>query len=500
MNKTLKIITTGIMGLALVVALGGAVPAYAKSNARVDVSHGFGNMFESRGQARIVLQNDRSDDQKDNDDDRRNVNAQVSASAQVSNSDTEFYCANRAWLARFLPSGILKNLDKRFNCPGDKVGPVISAIAVSDISSSRATIKWHTDEAATTEISYGASASYGESVTRKALSGNHEIVLKNLQAESLYHFQVISQDRSGNVSMSSDMTFTTAQNGSVQPVISRIEVTNIMAGSAVVSWDTDKETSSVIEYGTTTSYGGTVSSDRMEKSHKMTLNGLSADTVYHLKITARDARGNTAISIDQSFKTAISGDIKPTLSAIKVTDIGSSSAKVTWTTDGASTSKVNYGPNDSYGSSARADGNVVAHAVVLSGLKPNTVYHYQVVSEASGNISLSSDGTFKTLSEPAKPVISDIAVSNLTSTSAKISWVTDVPTSGQITYHKNGGVLALGLKAADQSESMKELSKEHSVTLSDLSPASSYSFTIGATDANGNVSASGEQTLYTLSR
>jgi hypothetical protein len=78
--------------------------------------------------------------------------------------------------------------------------------------------------------------------------------------------------------------------------------------------------------------------------------------------------------------------------------------------------------------------------------------------------------------------------------------VTDVPTSGQITYHKNGGILALGLKAADQSESVKELSREHSVTLSDLSPASSYSFTISATDANGNVSASGEQTLYTLSR
>jgi chitodextrinase len=472
------------------------MPAYANNSSREGDSHSrgiFTKVIGAKAGVRLAENDDR-------DDDRGGVRVNANTSANVSSSDTEFFCSNRAWLARFFPSGILKNLDKRFNCPGDTVAPVISEISSSNISSSRATITWKTNEPATSEIAYGTSSSYGSSLSRKTMSVNHELALKNLSADSTYHFQISSRDRSGNVSVSSDMTFVTSKESSVQPVISDIDITNIMTGSALVTWKTDKETSSKIEYGTTTSYGGTVSSDSMGKSHRTVLSGLSADTVYHFKITAIDGRGNAAVSIDTTFKTAVSGQVKPVLSNIKAIDISDSSAKIIWTTDIASGSKVNYGVGDSYGTSAKGDGNSITHVVVLAGLKPDTVYHYQVVSEASGNISVSSDSTFKTLAEPERPVISSIAVSDLTSNSAKISWVTDVPSSGQITYHKNGGIFALGLKAADQTETAKELSKEHSVTLSELSPSSSYSFTISATGANGNTSVSGEQTLYTLSR
>src|SRR5207248_259066 len=70
-------------------------------------------------------------------------------------------------------------------------------------------------------------------------------------------------------------------------------------------------------------------------------------------------------------------------------------ATITWTTDEAATSQVDYGATDQYGSSTTLDqSNVTSHKVVLNGLTPLTAYHFRVRSKDTCQESQSPDQTF----------------------------------------------------------------------------------------------------------
>lgn len=90
-----------------------------------------------------------------------------------------------------------------------------------------------------------------------------------------------------------------------KPVISNISV-NPSETSAVVTWNTDEPSSSLVLYGLSSGY----ESDSGAKdvisgvtSHSVTLSGLNTGTLYHLSVSSTDAYNNTAISSDQTFVT-----------------------------------------------------------------------------------------------------------------------------------------------------------------------------------------------------
>lgn len=87
----------------------------------------------------------------------------------------------------------------------------------------------------------------------------------------------------------------------------------------------------------------------------------------------------------------------PVISNVQATAITASGATITWTTDEASNSVVEYGLTTSYGSSASNAANVTSHSIPLTGLSANTLYHYRVKStDAAGNTATSVDHTFQT--------------------------------------------------------------------------------------------------------
>ena len=74
----------------------------------------------------------------------------------------------------------------------------------------------------------------------------------------------------------------------------------------------------------------------------------------------------------------------------------STSATVTWTTNVAADSTVNYGVSSSYGTSQHDATLVTSHSISLSGLNPNTTYHYQVQSANGTATASAADFTFTT--------------------------------------------------------------------------------------------------------
>jgi Bacterial Ig domain len=88
---------------------------------------------------------------------------------------------------------------------------VASGVAASAISSSGATIGWTTDQASNSQVSYGATSSYGLlSPLSQTMVTAHSVNLSGLTASTTYHYQVLSQNAQGSVTASGDYTFTTA--------------------------------------------------------------------------------------------------------------------------------------------------------------------------------------------------------------------------------------------------------------------------------------------------
>lgn len=99
--------------------------------------------------------------------------------------------------------------------------------------------------------------------------------------------------------------------------------------------------------------------------------------------------------------------VPPVITAVNATAITGSTATITWTTDEASTSQVEYGTTTAYGSSTPLDlAGVTAHSAGLSGLTLSTTYHYRVKSrDGSGNEAVSADAVFVTGSSDPRAAV-----------------------------------------------------------------------------------------------
>jgi hypothetical protein len=88
----------------------------------------------------------------------------------------------------------------------------------------------------------------------------------------------------------------------------------------------------------------------------------------------------------------------PVISAVNSTDITKTGATITWSTNEAATSQIEYGLTEEYGSSTTLDTNpVTGHRVELTELKAGETYHYRVISkDAANNQAVSEDSTIIT--------------------------------------------------------------------------------------------------------
>jgi hypothetical protein len=182
-----------------------------------------------------------------------------------------------------------------------------------------------------------------------------------------------------------------------------VGASGITTSGATVSWTTDVGSSSQVEYGTTTSYGSSTALDATSvTTHAVGLSGLSAGTQYHYRVKSGAPGGSLAVSGDFTFTTALPAP--PVISGVQASGISASGATVTWKTDVASDTTVQYGLTTSYGQSAGSSGLVTSHSQALSGLSASTVYHYRVQSkDGFGQVSVSGDFTFTTTNAP--PVV-----------------------------------------------------------------------------------------------
>ena len=339
----------------------------------------------------------------------------------------------------------------------DTTPPIISNVRTANVQATNAQVLWDTNEAATSQVEYGLTTSYGNLTTEDpALVTAHTVQLANLTANTLYHYRVKSKDAAGNPATSGDYTFTTTSGDVVADII----IDN-PAATLVGSWSTG--TSSTDKYGTDYYYCTTATSET--KSARWTPTIITAGDydvyVWYPQGSNRSVMapytvywngGSQTYSVNQTtgggqwnliasakpFLVGTGGSIKlgngtgesalnVMADAVKfvyaggggdttppvISNVGSNPADttctITWTTDEPATSQVEYGLTISYGTLTTLDPTLVtSHSVGLSGLTAGQLYHYRVRSkDAANNEGISGDYTFTTTGGSVADIIID---------------------------------------------------------------------------------------------
>lgn len=408
--------------------------------------------------------------------------------------------------------------------------PVISNVLASSVYSTQATIVWDTDNLSDSRVDYISrtggdftSAPYigvASMLNNAAGLGMHSVTLTNLSPSTTYYFRAASSDVSGNISTSTSgdngYSFATLSG----PVISNVAIDEVSSISAKIKWNTDVEADSYVIYSTNSdlSSSQTAGSADFTTNHSVSLTGLTSGTRYYLYVRSSDTGGGT--SYDQniidgvieyySFST-ITDITAPVISNVIAATITDAGATIVWETNELATSQIEYGLSDTYDTlSSKSATLTYVHSVSLSGLTNETEYHYAVASvDASGNAATSTDYTFTTTKVPgqivlistvsggggcsspaadiAAPKITDIKVSGITETTAKITWSTNEKSDSFVNYGQTVNY--------DNYFGNPNLVLSHSATLTHLSAGKTYHFKVLGKDVSGNLGSSADQTF-----
>ena len=238
------------------------------------------------------------------------------------------------------------------------------------------------------QVDYGSTSSYGSSTTlNSAMVTSHSQAITGLGSDRTLSLPREVQGCRRQPAISGDYTFTTAKApDTTPPIISAVASINITSSGATITWTTNENADTQVEYGLTTSYGSSTTLNAPWRCRtRRGITGLNANTLYHYRVKSKDAAGNLATSGDYTFTTA-RRSAAPVISALTISGITSKSVTISWTTDKSSDSLVEYGLTSQFVLKSALGDQVTKHSLTLNDLQKLSQYFFRVQSaDSEGN-------------------------------------------------------------------------------------------------------------------
>ena len=371
------------------------------------------------------------------------------------------------------------------NVAGDTTAPAaISDLATSNATNNSIELSWtapgddnNTGTATTYNIRYSTSViTSGNFDSATAVTGEptpsivgtaESMTVSGLSPSTTYFFAMKTSDEVPNTSSISNVpsgTTTATPDTTAPAAISDLAVSSVTTSSATLTWTAPGDDSSTgtattydVRYSTSLITSPNFSSARQAtgepspsiagSSETFTVTGLSAGTTYFFAMKTSDEVPNTSsISNVPSGTTTAAGDTTApaAIADLATSNIPTSSIDLSWTAPGDDNSTGTATTYDiRYSTSLITDGNFssatavtgeptpsiagTAESMTVSGLSANTTYYFAMktsdeVPNASAISNVPSATTLASGDTTAPSAITDLALSNPTTSSIKLTW------------------------------------------------------------------------------
>jgi hypothetical protein len=171
----------------------------------------------------------------------------------------------------------------------------------------------------------------------------------------------------------------------------------------------------------------------------------------------------------------------PLIFNVAATGVTATTATITWSTTKPADSQVAYflGTAKPKWTPCCSPSNSTSHSVTVTGLTPNTGYNFFVESMPTGG-STPIDSTTSTFHTSAAFSISNVAATNITETTAIITWTTNQKADSQVAYFIGSA------KPKWTACCRPSNTTAHSVTLTGLMPDALYNFFVESMPTGGS--------------
>ncbi len=376
--------------------------------------------------------------------------------------------------------------------------PVATTEPASAITETEATLNGKVNPSGqdtTFFFKYGTTTAYNHETTHESAGSgsttlSESAMLTGLAPATTYHFQMVAEGTSETVT-GADRTFTTAgpPSATTEPASGVGSVEATLKGTVNPNGLASEY---FFNYGTTSGYGHETAklqagAGTSNVAVSQLLSGLSPETTYHFQLVAKNSAGEVK-GVDQSFTTGR----PPSATTEPASGVGSVEATLKGTVNPnglASEYFFNYGTTSGYGHEtaklqAGAGTSNVAVSQLLSGLSPETTYHFQLVAKNSAGEVKGVDQSFTTSSFGA-PIATTGLATAITETTATLEGLVN-PQGPQTGYYFNyGTTAAYGQKTAERTAGKGTTNVGVSEQLTGLSPGTTYHFQLLAHNGNG---------------
>lgn len=301
--------------------------------------------------------------------------------------------------------------------------PSVSTSDATQITSTSATLNGTatstgSDATAVEGFFWGTTTSYGHTVyaTMNRI-GNFTVNIQGLTPNTTYHFKAFATNTVG-ASYGEDFTVSTTGIQRLPATIYTSPADNITNTTVYLNGnleDTGTSTNIVVgfEYGPTTSYGTYITARTMSTTgfFNLEITGLTPGTTYHFLTVASNGYGVSNGSDEQfttlsGTTTTATGQNPPVVFTANAINVTGTSATLTGNlADTGNVSSVvlsfAYGTTTDYGdfSDTTTLNSTGAFSIQITGLSPNTVYHFEAIANNGiGPSSTGHDFSFQTKS------------------------------------------------------------------------------------------------------
>lgn len=295
----------------------------------------------------------------------------------------------------------------------------------------------------------------------------------NFQKEKVMHDRLLRMKRALSVVLFTALLATFLPVGvyaadQSAPNISGVEVTDVTETSVTVTWETDENADSAVNYGLQPDYGIVRVPVADRTTHSITLDNLEPGRVYYFRVVSADDSGNQGISADYRVQT----------SGTPQTGDGQSSS------DGQGTAAGDGSSSQTETTTTSQTQSQTTQEIIE---QINEITNPEQLQEILNETVKAIEGITEDLTIVGPPTVIP------ETTTAIVKWTTDREATSKVLFSATRGFD--GVNYAYAQESTAGDTTEHEVQLIGLTAFTDYSFKVVSTDTFG---ITGESRNYTF--